>query len=319
MIFSKQIGGMYRKMLFSRVDADGLVKYFSCEDFPGLSRESYTFKGAQGQTLQGWFYSYERSIPGRILVFVHGFGGGHTAYMTEIERLADHGFTVFAYDNTGCMESGGNGNGFAQAVSDLDACLKALKADPRLEGMRYSVVGHSWGAYATMNIAALHPDITHLVAMCGPISAQQLIRQNFSGPLSLYRKDIYKLEEAANPAYAPLSAEDSLRHTGAHTLLIYSADDRSVRKDLHYDLLRDGLTGCRNIRFLLVNGKDHNPNYTADAVSYLGEFQAALAELRKQKKIEPQVRHAFINKWDWKRMTAQDDKIWQEIFDTMDM
>ncbi len=318
MIFSKAVTGMYRNIFFKRVDSDGLVKYFSADDFPGLHRESYIFKGAQGQELHGWFYSYENPIHDRVVIFEHGFGGGHTAYMTEIARIAAHGYMVFAFDKTGCMESGGTGNGFVQGLSDLDACLTALKADPTMEGVRFSVIGHSWGAYTTMNIAAFHPDVSHLVAISGPVSAAQLINQNFSGPMRLFRKDIYALEASANPRYAGVSADESLLRTDAHTLLIYSADDKTVSKAMHYDLLRDALIHRHNVRFLLVEGKNHNPNYTEDAVQYLGEFQAALAELRKQKKIEPQVRHAFLQKWDWKRMTAQDDAVWQEIFETLD-
>jgi len=318
MIFSKAITGMYQKTFFGRVDADGLVKYFSFEDFPGLHRESYIFKNNHGQKLQGWFYSYENPHHDRVVIFEHGYGGGHTAYMTEIARLAAHGYLVFAYDKSGCMESEGEGHGFAQSIADLDACLHTLKADPSMDGVHFSVVGHSWGAYATMNIAALHPDITHLVAICGPLSVRKLIEQNFRGPLALFRKDIYALEQAANPRYAPLSAEESLLQTGAHTLLIYSEDDKTIDRRLHYDRLRDALIHRHNIRFLLVEGKNHNPNYTADAVRYLGEFSEALAEVRKQKKIEPQVRHAFVRKWDWQRMTAQDDAVWAEIFETLD-
>ncbi len=252
MIFSKAVAGMYRKMLFSRVDGDGLVKYFNAEDFPGLHRESYIFTGNHGQKLHGYFYSYENPIHDRVILFEHGFGGGHTAYMTEIARLAAHGYMVFAYDKTGCMESEGEGNGFAQALADLDACLKTLKSDPTMEGVRFSVVGHSWGAYAAMNIAAYHPDISHIVALSGPISATKLIEQNFSGPLKFFRKDIYALEATANPRYASASADESLTRTDAHTLLIYSEDDQSVHKALHYDPLRDALIHRHNVRFLLV-------------------------------------------------------------------
>ena len=319
MIFSGAVVNLYRKSMFSRVDGDGLVHYFSAEDFPGLHRESYIFKGNMGQELHGYFYSYENPHHDHVVIFEHGFGGGHTAYMTEIERLARHGYMVFAFDKTGCMESGGAAaNGFAQAIADLDACLTTLKADPSMEGVRFSVVGHSWGAYATMNIAAIHPDVAHLVSLAGPVSAQKLIEQNFRGPLSLFRKDVYAQETAANPRYAPLSAEESLRRTEAQILLIYSADDKLVHKNMHYDLLHAKLADRKNVRFLLVDGKSHNPNYTAEAVAYLDEFTEALAEVRKRKKIEPQVRHAFRNKWDWKRMTAQDDAIWDEIFETLD-
>ena len=36
MIFSGPVVNLYRKSMFSRVDGDGLVHYFSAEDFPGL-------------------------------------------------------------------------------------------------------------------------------------------------------------------------------------------------------------------------------------------------------------------------------------------
>lgn len=318
MIFANAVKNLYRKSLFSRVDADGLVKYFSAEDFPGLHRESYIFRGSHGQALHGWFYSYENPSHDRVVIFEHGFGGGHTAYMTEIARLAAHGYMVFAYDKTGCMESGGEGRGFVQAVADLDACLRTLKADPAMEDVTFSIVGHSWGAYATMNIAALHPDITHLVAISGPVSAKKLIEQNFAGPLKFFRNDIYALEAEANPQLAALSAEDSLQRTSAQILLIYSADDKSVHKAIHYDLLEKTLKDRKNIRLLLVDGKNHNPHYTAEAAALLDAFTEARSELRKRKKIEPQVRHAFLQKWDWKAMTAQDDAVWDVIFETLD-
>lgn len=98
--------------------------------------------------------------------------------------LARHGYLVFAYDHTGCMESGGEcTNGFAQSLNDLDTCLKTLKADSKYEKMRFSVVGHSWGAFSTMNVAALHPDLRHVVAMCGFVSVSQMLHQNFGGIL----------------------------------------------------------------------------------------------------------------------------------------
>jgi hypothetical protein len=50
--------------------------------------------------------------------------------MTEIERLARHGYMVFAFDKTGCMESGGAAaNGFAQAIADLDAEMEQSASD----------------------------------------------------------------------------------------------------------------------------------------------------------------------------------------------
>lgn len=83
--------------------------------------------------------------------------------MKEIERLCRAGYAVLSYDHTGCMESGGTSpKGLAQSLCDLNDCIKAIKADTRFLGIDISVVGHSWGAFSTLNITSLHPEISHI-------------------------------------------------------------------------------------------------------------------------------------------------------------
>jgi len=319
MIFEKQIQSVYRRKLFNRCDDMGVAFYFSAADFPGLRSAPFSFPAKAGHSLQGWFYSYENPVPGRLIVFDHGMGGGHRSYMREIERLAKAGYLVFAYDHTGCMESEGEStNGFAQSLSDLDACLTALKQLSSVQGKRISVMGHSWGAFSTMNICALHPDVTHIVAMSGFVSVKTMVEQNFSGILKGYRKGIYALETQANPDYVTHHSVESLRSTNAKVLLIYSADDALVKKELHYDALHQALSGKSNVKFLLENGKGHNPNYTADAAAYLAEYQTTLTD--KLKKLElgsAEEKKTFVDSFDWKRMTAQDDAVWETILKTL--
>jgi len=313
MLFEKLITGLYRSRLFVRNDnADGIF-YFTPSDFPGLQAHPYAFPAKAGHTLKGYFYHYASPLPGRLLVFDHGMGNGHRAYMREIEVLAKAGFLVFSYDHTGCMESGGDGtNGFAQSLSDLDACLKALKGERALAGRSLSVIGHSWGGFSTMNIAALHPDITHAVAMSGFVSVPRILEQTFTGPLKVYRDILYALERRTNPDYADFDAVRSLSGTKARVLLVYSADDSVVRKEFHYDPLEKALSHQDNVRFLLLNGKDHNPTYTADAVSCKNAFFARLQK-QKRKLKTPAQRQAFMAQFDWQRMTAQDEAVWNAI------
>ena len=142
MIFEKQVIGMYKAMAYTRCDDTGKAYYFSAEDFPGLRKESYPFTASAGHRLQGYVYYYDAPIPGRLVVFDHGFFGGHRSYMKEIEMLCRHGYLVFAYDHTGCMESGGeNPNGMAQSLCDLNDCLCTLKADSRFAGC-YHLLHH---------------------------------------------------------------------------------------------------------------------------------------------------------------------------------
>ena len=315
MLFEKYVLKIYRKNLFTRNDNVDGIFYFVPEDFPGLKAHPYCFKARAGHDLKGFFYYYDAPIPGRLLVFDHGMGNGHRAYMREIEQLAKAGFLVFSYDHTGCMRSGGEScNGFAQSLSDLDACMEALKAEKGLEGYSFSVIGHSWGGFSTMNISALHPQITHVVSMSGFVSVEKIVEQTFSGILKPYRKAILDLERKANKKYFAFNAVESLKGTDAKVLLIYSADDPVVKKVSHYDPLVLGLQGKENIRFHLEQGKAHNPSYTAEAVKYKDGFFKALQKLQKRgSKVSAEERKTFMESYDWLRMTAQDEKVWNLI------
>ena len=318
MIFEKQIVNAFKGMMYTRCDDTETVFYFSASDFPGLHAEPYPFESSEGNTLKGYIYHYDNPIPGRLIVFDHGFGGGHRAYMKEIEMLCKHGYTVFAYDHTGCMESeGATPGGMAHSLCDLNDCIKAIKADNRFEGMSISVMGHSWGAFSTLNISALHPEITHIVAMCGFVSVEDMVNATFSGLLKGYRKAIMALETESNPAFVKYNAVETLSHSKTKALLIYSEDDPMCKK-VHYDILEKGLKDKENVTLMLCNNKGHNPNYTEDAVKILGEFGKARAKLAKNKKATAEDKATFVASYDWDAMTVQDEAVWQRIFEHLD-
>lgn len=313
-MFEKQIVNVYKGMMYKRCDDTETVFYFSPEDFPGLKKESYAFKASAGHTLQGYVYQYDNPIPGRLVVFDHGFGGGHRAYMKEIELLCRRGLRVFAYDHTGCMESGGEtANGLAQSLCDLNDCLTTIKADERFAGLDISVMGHSWGAFSTMNISALHPEISHIVAMCGFVSVEAMIGTFFSGIMKGFRKPVFELEKTSNPRFAQFNAVESLANSKTKALLIYSEDDHLCKKS-HYDLLKAGLEGKENIRFILENKKGHNPNYTEEAVVLLNEFSGARAKFAKKKNATKVDKAQFVAAFEWDKMTEQDERVWEAIF-----
>ena len=320
MIFEKQIVDVFKKKMYTRCDDTGKAFYFSVDDFDGLQREPYPFTAAAGHTLQGYVYHYADPIPGRLVIFDHGFGGGHRSYLREIEMLCRHGFLVLAYDHTGCMESGGETpNGLAQSLCDLNDCLNAVKSDRTFAGDKISVVGHSWGAFSTLNICALHPEIAHIVAMSGFVSVPLMIETFFAGLLSPYRKAVLELEMNSNPKFATFNAVESLSGYNGKALLIYSDNDQMTRKTPHFDTLQRTLSRKKNIRLLLVSEKGHNPNYTTDAVKHLGEYLKKLTKFEKKKLLETKAqKKEFLASFDWRRMTEQDDAVWQEIFRTLD-
>ena len=316
MIFEKQIVKAYKGMAYTRCDDNGTAFYFSAENFPGLRKESYPFKSSKGHILQGYIYNYDNPRTDRLIVFDHGFGGGHRSYMKEIEMLCRHGYHVLAYDHTGCMESGGETpNGMSQSLCDLNDCIAKIKEDPRFAGVDLSVMGHSWGGFSTLNITALHPEISHIVVLAGFVSVPLLIKSFFPGVMAPYQKPILEVEKAANPRFFTFDAVKTLADANTKALLIYSANDTMCTR-AHYDALKAGLAHKKNVRLMLLENKGHNPNYTEDAVVYLGEYLKEKKRRARKKSLASEAqRKAFAASFDWDRMTAQDEAVWKEILD----
>ncbi len=315
MIFEKQILNLYKGMMYTRCDDTETVFYFSAKDFEGLNSEPYSFKSSAGNTLKGYIYNYDNPIPDRLIVFDHGFGGGHRAYMKEIEMLCRNGYKVLSYDHTGCMESEGEGaSGLSHSLSDLDDCISSIKSDERLASCKISVMGHSWGAFATLNIPALHSEISHIVAISGFVSPKKMISTFFGGITKIYRKAVWNFESEANPRYSSFDAVESLSKSSVKALLIYSENDPMCKKE-HYDILKKGLEGKKNISFLLLKDKYHNPNYTSDALKHLNEFSDARSKILRNKKSSKEDKAKFISSFDFDRMTAQDEAVWDKIIE----
>ena len=317
MIFEKTIVGIYKKNICIRQDGSPLLSYFSASDFPGLQYTPFDFIGNNGQKLQGYFYYYQNPRRDRLIIFDHGMGYGHVAYMKEIELIARHGYTVFSYDHTGCRESGGeNIVGFSQSLCDLDFAVNAMRTLEEYAGMPISVIGHSWGGFAALNISALHPEIESCVSLSGFICVDQIIAQFFPGILKLYRPAVLRLEHEANPMYSLIDARKGLRNTKTRVLYIASDDDPTVKTEYHFNPLRDALVDNKNVEFLLVHGKKHNPNYSAEAVAELTKMTTAMTEgLKKNAFKTPEDAEKFRTSWDWNAITEQDEDVWKSVFE----
>lgn len=315
MLFEKNIIKIYKQIAFSRCEYDGLAFHFDVSCFENLKQEEYLFKSSLGHELCGYLYYYDNPKENKLVIFDHGYGPGHLAYMKEIECLCKNGYLVLAYDHTGCVKSSGdNINGMAQSLHDLDDCIKSIKNNNKFTHYDLYVIGHSWGGFSTLNITALHPDIKKIVVLAGFVSVRDLINSNFSGILKCYRQAIYDIEKAANPNYINYDGVQTLKNTNSKVLLIYSANDPLCKKAYHYDKLFNELKDNENIAFILEENKGHNPNYTLNAVKYLNLFLKKKAKILKNKKLTQKEKEEFVNSFDFNKMTEQDENIWRLIF-----
>ena len=175
LLFSKMI---LNTVFGKRCDGNPNLKYFTVDDFENLEAEKIEFKSDKGQILRGNIYTSnkikEKDIKG-LIVFVHGMGAGHLSYTNEINTLAQNGYKVLSYDNTGTCESEGKIlNGFYQAVLDLKSCLNFIKEKEELNKYNLGLIGHSWGAYTVCQSLKFDSDVKTVVSLSGCNSVEKL-------------------------------------------------------------------------------------------------------------------------------------------------
>ncbi len=311
---SRQIEKVYKSVLFRRHDPDESIFYFSHKDYDGLMAEEFSFVSKRGHLLKGSFYCYPDHTPGRLIVFEHGMGNGHNSYFAEIELLCKSGYLVYSYDHTGCNKSEGEHiHGLSGSLSDLDDCILALTSKGGYTEEQISVIGHSWGGFSTLNILKYHPNLHSIVAMSGfmsiPVMHQQLVPKPF-------RNHLLDLERRTNPAYADSNATQVLSNADRPLLIVHSTDDATVSHKLNFVALQNALKDKRNIEFLSVSGSGHSPHYTADAFAYKEAFFKELKKQRRKGKLKTKEQKlAFAARYDWRKMTAQNESVWNVILD----
>ena len=314
MIFEKLMLKEYGRRILVRHDPDGWSRYFSPEDFEGLCYERFTFPSAEGVELVAYAYYYETKDTAHPLVFDHGMGPGHRSYMRDIAYLASRGFTVLTYDHTGTRESGGeNIRALSQSLSDLDAFLTYLKSTEEYGAADFRVIGHSWGGFSTYNIAAYHPEVTHVVPISGFRSVRAMLEDQMGGVLRCFIPAVLSSEREKNPRFADADAVDSLSRTRAKLFAVHSIDDPVVSYTTHFASVESALSEREGSTFVSFHDLAHNPYNTPEAVAYLNEFFDNRAKMQKKKRTTEEEKAAFVAGYDFTRMTEPNVALWDEV------
>ena len=310
---SRQIEKIYRSVLFRRHDSDGSIFYFSADDFEGLAVEDFSFTSSRGHVLSGAFYFYPNPRSDRLVILEHGMGNGHQGYFREIEHIARQGYLVYSYDHTGCNKSEGEHiHGLSGSLSDLNDCVNALVNERGFNEEQISIIGHSWGGFSALNILAHHKKLHSIVAMSGFASIRTMHNQLIPYPFGLC---LYKLEKETNPDYADSNAIDVLTTTERPVLIVHSTDDKTVSYKRNFIPLCEGLKSTGNIEFYTVVGGGHSPHYTKEAFAYKEAFFKKLKRYRRKGRLKTdERRRAFVESFDWYKMTEQNDEVWNRIF-----
>lgn len=140
---------MLKKNVNRRWDASPSLPMLSAFDF-NLEESPFSFFSGKWELYGSRYWVKGTKFKG-LMVFFHGIGGGRTSYMRQIASCAQNGYLVYAYDNTGSMQSQGPGiYGLGQAVKDMRAFYSFLDQEEEAKGLKRYSMGHSWGGYVSM-------------------------------------------------------------------------------------------------------------------------------------------------------------------------
>ncbi len=258
------------KTLDHRCDGYPYIHYFSAEDFLGLQARPISFKSRENKTLYGFVYSYNNIKPKGLIIFLHGIGSGHLAYIKLIARLARGGYLVLAYDYTGCGLSEGNSMlNMVHGISDLNCALTYVENDELLKTMPHYVVGHSWGGFLALNSLNLKKHRVDKVVSLAGFNTQTSVVS------SLKKKRDYILMPFAflhaffhNGKYALYSSKKALKNTKAKVLYIGGSEDKTVKRKYAGDIFLKASKKNPNVKIEIMDGKQHNCYLTARAQEY---------------------------------------------------
>lgn len=297
---------IHNKIYGHRCDVHPGIKYFDETHFNGLKKDAFEFINDNNYKLVGGIYHYDNYDKNTLIVFCHGMGGGHQAYMKEIEYVARNGFQVLALDYQGTILSEGDKlEGFARPLYDMDACIKKIKSQYK----NIFVIGHSWGGWIAQGLCFFNMEITKVIMLAGLNSIKDCFDQYVPNYLAFIRKPLFKIESNKYSGFAETNAIQTLSRKDLKGLIIHSKDDKIVWCKNNFLKIKNNITNP-NISFLLVDHKNHNPHYQKESVDYLVHYLHTLNKLKSIDDIR-----ALKDKTDFDKMSMLDINIMNQIID----
>lgn len=294
------------KFMPSRHDGSPFLRCRSIEEFPGLKSTPFSFYSKKLK-INGFRYFYDFPSFKGVIVFFHGAGNGHLAYITEINAFAKEGYLVYAYDNSYCGASEGDRFwNFSSSLIDQKYFFKFLDLDKVALNLKRIAIGHSWGGFTAM-ASLSNPDykIEKVVEFSGFRSVLQLFllnQPNLKGISLLLKIMQWRY-------FGKLGSIDCLKilkKTDKSVLLVHGDKDETVSYEKAFLELKKELSEKPNIEFLVAKDRHHQPYFSLSAQSYYLDLINRGVHLGKANPM-PEI--------DYVKLTEEDPEIMKSVFD----
>ena len=246
----------------------------------------FDFKARDGQALSGYLTLPKGPGPAPLVVLPHGGPQARddTDFNLWVHYLASRGYAVLQANFRG---SGGFGGKFAAAgygqwgarmSDDLDDAVSAALATGKLDPKRVCIVGASYGGYAALYAAGVHPDLYRCAVSVDGLSdlkTDLAWEKSHNGADSdTYR---YWLKSEGDPAkdadrLAAKSPVNMAQSWSVPLLLIHGDADDIVDVQQSREM-RDALTRARkDVRYDEVKKMGHGPTTRKEWIHVLTEI-----------------------------------------------
>jgi len=300
---------LYLSNFITRFDKDGIIPYLSNDDFKGLKMEENSFTNSDNHKIVYFYYFYDNYNKDKLILFLHGIGPGHTAYIAEINELCKNGYRVLTLDYTGCDKSEGETlYSINQPTKDVDELLKFLNIKEET-----IAIGHSLGGYTALNTININNNIKKAVIISGFFDLKNELKALMK--LSILTIPALHYEKQKCKDYNKIDNLDYLKNTNDKILFIHSKDDQLVPFKSSMEYIKNNIKND-NLSYIVENEKKHNPNYSLEAVKYMNNTFSEYQQKIKSKELDTyDKKKEYMSHKSAMKMTIQDENIWNQIFD----
>lgn len=286
------------------------LKYFTAEDFNlKYKMLNASFDGAK--LFAAVYCKTQIKDCQKAVIFCHGMGAGHAAYMTEIAKLSESGYAVVAYDSIGCGQSEGkNAVGFYANVQCAIAAYIAVKRDEQLKDKPVFLAGHSWGAYAAL-CATKYVAVDGVVALSGFNTPVRIMADSsakvMGGFLAALCKPFWYLINLFRFGFRGNSnASKCIEKSGVPAFLAYGTKDNTIEAKNTPANTAKGV----NIQNIIYEGKGHNVYLSDSAQKLTNELLDALSPSHFS---SVEARKKYFENFDFVAATREDEDVMRQI------
>lgn len=297
-----------RKMCCRRYDGSPAFPYWRAKDF-GVSEERFSFRSGKN-LLSGSRYFKEGVAPKALIVFFHGLGDGRASYIKEISLLAKEGYLVYAYDNTGSMESEGKTMiSFDHTMQDQKAFFRWLDSDGLALHLPRYAIGHSWGGFGSLASSKRGYGIEKIVSLAGYTSIATNFLSHFPKWLSFLKPIVWIGSRFFEPRFGGTNVISLLKKSDAKVLYIQGSKDKIVLPRAGFISLRKAFYGDPRFKFIYVEGSGHSVFRAPSSEEYV---HSLLKKGLEEPNCDPSIR------MDLDKATKENMEVWKAIFDFFD-